>query len=239
MHVPLALGTQTGGSIIRPASYTGILGMKPTWGAISTEGQKVFSPIFDTTGFFARSVDDLQLLADAFRLRADGQPCPTAIRLRGSKFAVIRTAQWTHAQPGTVNAMEMAARLLRLSGAVVEEVDLPPEFDSLHLWHKQVMTTDGGITFYAEYCEGRAPLPGVLAGYVENKQRLSRRDMQEAMDKIARLRPLVDEILAEYAAAVTPSSLGEAPAGYNTGLPNFNTFWTVRASPCVFSECCA
>ena len=225
MHVPLALGTQTGGSIVRPASFNGVLGMKPTWGAISTEGQKIFSPIFDTIGFFARSADDLQLLADVFHLSDDNAPIP--FEIEGSRFAVLKTVQWKHAEHDTVEAMETIARLLRLHGATVEEIELPPAFDNLHLWHKQMMNTDGAVSFYNEYCTAKNLLPEMLVRYVEKKQGYSHKDGLVATDNIARLRPQIDEILSGYTAAITPSTRGEAPFGFKTGCPVFNSSWTV------------
>nr|ODN86714.1 hypothetical protein L203_03962 [Cryptococcus depauperatus CBS 7841] len=76
LHVPLSVGTQNGGSVIRPASFTGVFAMKPTFSAISVEGQKAFSPSFDSFGFFARGIEDLQLLADVFALQDDKSSPP-------------------------------------------------------------------------------------------------------------------------------------------------------------------
>ena len=225
MHVPLALGTQTGGSVIRPASFNGIFGMKPTWGAISTDGQKIFSPIFDTVGFFARSADDLQLLADVFRLPDDGTTIP--FQIEGSRFAVLKTVHWKQAEQDTVIAMDTIARLLRLHGATVEEVELPHDFENLHLWHKQTINTDGAVSFYREYTIAKELLPEMLVRYVEKEQGYSHSDKLSAMDNIARLRPRIDDILRGYTAAITPSTKGAASLGFKTGSPIFNSLWTV------------
>lgn len=225
MHVPLALGTQTGGSVIRPASFNGIFGMKPTWGAISTDGQKIFSPIFDTVGFFARSADDLQLLADVFRLTDDSATIP--YQIEGSRFAMLKTVHWKHAEQDTIIAMETIARLLRLHGATVEEVELPPDFENLHLWHKQTINTDGAVSFYREYTIAKELLPEMLVRYVEKEQGYSHNDKLSAMDNIAHLRPTIDDILRGYTAAITPSTRGAAPLGFKTGSPIFNSLWTV------------
>lgn len=104
--------------------------MKPTWGTISSEGCKLFSCIFDTVGFFARHVDDLKLMAGSFRIRDDSIPMP--INVKESRFGVIKTAQWEHAQSGTKEALARATCILREAGARVEEIELPSEFSNLH-----------------------------------------------------------------------------------------------------------
>jgi Asp-tRNA(Asn)/Glu-tRNA(Gln) amidotransferase A subunit family amidase len=165
------------------------------------------------------------LLADVYRLR-DDQP-PRAFEIQSSRFGVLKTVQWKHAQRGTIDAINTATRVLRLHGAIVEEIYLPSNFDNLPLWHKQIMNTDGAVIFYNEYCTNKDKLPGVLVRYVENQQGYTHKDRLDAMDNIARLRPEVDEILGRYTAVITPSTPGEAPEGQNTGSPVFNTFWTV------------
>ena len=225
MHVPIALGTQTGGSIIRPASFNGIYALKPTWGAISTEGQKVVSGIFDTIGFFARSVEDLQLMADVFQFRDDDVSRP--IEIAHSHFGILKTVQWKYAQPGTVESLKMAAQLLESQCASVDEITLPSDFDDLHLWHRQIMSTDLAVTHYSNYCTDKNKLPEAIIGHVENRKGYTHSAKLNAMDNIARLRPLMDDILSKCTAVLTPSAPGEAPTGENTGSPVFNTFWTV------------
>ncbi|POS71860.1 amidase [Diaporthe helianthi] len=117
-QVPISLGAQTGGSIIRPASFTGTFAMKPTHNSISTEGQKEFSPTFDTFGFFARSLEDLQLLAGVFALQDDKSP--KDIPLQNASVALINSPFWPRAGPGTVAAMSKAATILKNSGVKVD-----------------------------------------------------------------------------------------------------------------------
>ena len=219
MHVPIALGTQTGGSIVRPASFNGVFAMKPTWGAISTEGQK------DTIDFFARSVEDLQLMADIFQPRDDDVPRP--IEIANSHFGILKTVHWKYAQPGTFESLETAAQLLQSQRASVDEITLPSDFDDLHFWHRQTMSTDLAVTHYSNYCTDKDKLPEAIIGHVENRQGYTHSAKLNAMDNIARLRPMIDEILSQCTAVLAPSTPGEAPAGYNTGSPVFNTFWTV------------
>lgn len=228
MQVAVGLGTQTGGSVIRPSSFVGVYGMKPTWNAISPEGQKVFASLLDTFGFLARSVEDLQLLADVFALRDDEPDSP--IQLRHCKFAVIKTVVWPKAGPGTRAAMDLAVELLQHAGASVEEVMLSSEFDDLPLWQDQVLTGEGGVSFYREYYSSRQQLSEGLVELVEDK-RYSRKDFLRACDSIGALRPKIDDIANRYTAIITPSAIDEAPVGIGwTGSEAFNSIWTVKPS---------
>ncbi|KAH7310738.1 amidase signature domain-containing protein [Stachybotrys elegans] len=179
-------------------------------GSISAEGSKSFSPILDTVGFFAPSVEDLQLLADAFRIVADSIPRP--LSLQQSRFACIRTAQWGHANRDTVAALNAAVELLQQQGAEVVDVQLPTDFDDLHHWHRVLMQTNGAVTFYSDYISAGDQLDPLLRGYVENKGGWSHADRLEAMDGISKLRPLADSIIGAFTAVITPSAMGEAPA---------------------------
>ena len=228
-QAPVGLGSQTGGSIIRPGSFNGIYALKPTWNAISREGQKFYSPILDTIGFFARSVDDLERVADLFDLQDDDVAGNNFI-VKGAKFGVAKTAVWPQAGPGTKLALESAAQLLRSYGAEVEEVKLSSEFDRMPEWHNILMQGEGRATFLPEYRLAKDKLSHFLAGHVENVNKVSRAAQLEAYDGIAALRPKMDEIAKGYAAILTPSVLDEAPLGLqSTGSPAFNTMWTVSS----------
>ncbi|KAI0880049.1 glutamyl-tRNA amidotransferase subunit A [Annulohypoxylon maeteangense] len=230
-QAPIGLGTQTGGSTIRPGSFNGIYAFKPTWNSISREGLKVYSLILDTIGFFSRSVDDLQLLADVFELEDDVPP-HNDFSIKGSKFAVLKTMVWPQAGPGTVAALDAGAKLLRDHGADVEEIELPPEFEKLPEWHGIVLRSDGRPTFLPEYRVSKDKLAGVLVGHVENEYQISRAAQLEAFDGIASLRPKIDEIAGKYAAILTPSVVDEAPVGRETtGSPAFNAIWTALHTP--------
>ncbi|KAI2620539.1 glutamyl-tRNA amidotransferase subunit A [Hypoxylon sp. NC1633] len=231
-QAPIGLGTQTGGSTIRPGSFNGIYAFKPTWNAVSREGLKIYSLILDTIGFFARSVEDLQLLADVFALEDDA---PTSdFSVKGSRFAVMKTMVWPLAGPRTVAALDAGAKLLREHGAEVEEIELPSEFDLLPEWHRIVLHSDGRPTFLPEYRVAKDKLSPFLADHVENSCKISRALQLEAFDGIAALRPKIDEIAGRYAAILTPSVVGEAPVGLeSTGSPAFNAIWTALHTPVV------
>lgn len=235
MQAAIGLGTQTGGSTIRPGSFNGIFALKPTWNAINRDGQKIYSLILDTLGLYARSVADLELLADVFALVDDEQPQqPTAagagFSIKGAKFGIMKTMVWAdNVEPGTAAAMDKAAQLLRDQGAQVEDVELPDDLAALPDWHRVVLDRDGRTAYLPEYRVGKDVLHPQLVGHVENSQGYTHAAHLRAFDSIAAARPRVDALLAGYAAVVTPSVPGEAPLGIaKTGSAVFNCIWTVR-----------
>ncbi|KAE8449358.1 hypothetical protein EG329_008259 [Mollisiaceae sp. DMI_Dod_QoI] len=212
-QVPIALGTQTGGSTIRPGSFNGIYGFKPTWGAISREGLAQYSMTCDTLGLYARSVADLQLLASVFKL-ADDEPVPSSpFKIEGAKIAFVKTHVWPKAGPGTKQAWEKAKALLEGKGAKVEEVALPEEFQKIKDWHARVLAGEGRTSFLGNYLLAKDKMHTMLHGHVENSSKLSRKAQLEAYDGCAKLRPVWDEIAGNYDAVFTPSVVDEAPVG--------------------------
>ncbi|TDZ28580.1 Glutamyl-tRNA(Gln) amidotransferase subunit A [Colletotrichum spinosum] len=232
-QAPVALGTQTGGSTIRPASFNGIYALKPTWNAITREGQKIYSLILDTLGFFARSVEDLQLLADAFELRDDEAPSDE-FQVEGARIALLKTMVWPQAGPGTQAALGKAADLLRKHGVEVEEIDFAPELQGLPEWHATVLHSEGRSNFLPEYRASKDKLHEFLVGHVDNVNKIGKREYLDAFDNIAVARPKVDEWLARYDAVLVPSAVDEAPEGTgSTGSAAFNAPWTALHVPVV------
>lgn len=240
-QAPVALGTQTGGSVIRPACFNGVYGFKPTWGRISREGLKFFSVTYDTLGFFTRGVDDLILLADAFGLH-DDYSLPTAPSPRvqlpaalgsvaGLRIAIFRTMMWPHAGPGTREAVDRAAALVRAHGATVEDVELPASFDQLPAWYDVVLACEGGSSFLPEYRANRPHLANLLVDFAETSGGYTHRQYLEALDGIAALRPQMDALLAAHDAVLTPSAPDEAPLGSTTGSYLFCKIWSALHVP--------
>ncbi|KAF6825196.1 amidase [Colletotrichum plurivorum] len=229
----LGLGTQTGGSTIRPASFNGIYAIKPTWNSISREGQKIYSLILDTLGLFARSVEDLQLLVDVFDLQ-DDEPVPERFEVRGAKFALLKTMVWPQAGPGTKDAMAKAAELLKAHGAEVKEIEFGPEVADLPKWHATVLHSEGRVNFLPDYRTDKHRLHEFLVGHVDNVNKITRKAQVEAFDNIAIARPIVDRMLGRYDAVLVPSVVDEAPEGLgSTGSAAFNAPWTALHVPVV------
>ncbi|KAF5021976.1 hypothetical protein F66182_5986 [Fusarium sp. NRRL 66182] len=231
-QAPIALGTQTGGSMIRPASFNGIYGFKPTWNSVSREGQKIYALIYDTLGWYGRCVEDLVLLADVFALQDDQEEVPSFQGVKGARFAICKTVVWPLAGPGTQAALSRAAELLKSHGAIVEEIELPAEFDKLPEWYRIVLHTEGRTAFLPEYRVGRDQIGQVLIEHVENVDGFSRKTQLEAFDKMAALRPVFDKIASQYAAVITPSVPDEAPVGLeSTGSHIFCSMWSGLHTP--------
>jgi Asp-tRNA(Asn)/Glu-tRNA(Gln) amidotransferase A subunit family amidase len=156
-------------------------------------------------GFFARSVADLELLADAVRLEDDENPT-ASFSIQGAKFAVCKTYLWPEAGPGTTNALDLAVKLLRDQGASVEELELPGEFASVKKFHLQAFERDAQATFMNEYIRAKEDqLDPLLVKFVENSSRTSHREHLAALDNLAQLRPKMDIIASRYDAILTPS----------------------------------
>jgi Asp-tRNA(Asn)/Glu-tRNA(Gln) amidotransferase A subunit family amidase len=228
----IALGTQTGGSIIRPGSFNGVYAFKPTWNSITREGQKVFSLILDTFGVYARSVEDLELLADVFELRDDVQPFAESggqLSVKGAKLAFIKTVVWDdHVESGTETAMDKAVWLLRAHGADVDEIEFPDDLKELPKWHMVIFRTDGRTAFLPEYLAAKDQLHEQLHGHVENPHKHTHAEQLEAFDCMAAARPQADALLSKYDAILAPSVPGEAPLGLkSTGSAIFQSIWTV------------
>ena len=232
-QAPVALGTQTGGSMIRPGSFNGIYAFKPTWGSLSREGVKFSAVMYDTLGFFARSVYDLDILADVFAIHDDVPPS-LDFRIEGAKFALVRTWVWDQAGPGTRSAVGEAARLLRQHGATVDEVNLPEMFHNLKEWYWTVLNSEGRVTFLPEHRIGKEHLHQDLIDQVQNTHKISRKSQLEASDGIASLRPVIDSITERYDAIIAPSVPDVAPLGQGfTGDQVFNNMWTALHVPVI------
>ncbi|OBS25952.1 hypothetical protein FPOA_06485 [Fusarium poae] len=228
LQIPLSLGAQTGGSVIRPASFTGIFAMKPTFNAISVEGQKAFSPTFDTFGFFGRSVDDLELLADVLCLKDDEAPVNTP--LNEISVAIIKTPMWSAAGPGTVSAMEKTIAILRSNGINVEEVTFPAEVndaEELKRVQRLIILGEGQASFLREYRIDKAKLSNEIRDIVENTSNITNAAKTEATYKLCKMRDIIDSLVKRYTVVITPSAIDEAPLGLgDMGSATFNTLWT-------------
>lgn len=215
-QVPISLGTQTGGSTIRPGSFNGIYALKPTWGAISREGLAQYSMTCDTLGLYARSVEDLELLSQVFQL-ADDEPIPAEpFPIKGSKIAFCKTHVWAKAGPGTKAAWAKAQELLSAHGASVEEIDLPDDFGKIADWHEKVLAGEGRTSFLGNYLLAKDKMHETMTSHVENIKKFSRKAQLEAYDNCARLRPVWDDIANNYDAVITPSVVDEAPIGMDS-----------------------
>ena len=240
--VPLALGSQTNGSVIRPAAYCGVVGYKPTFGLIPRTGALRQSRPLDQVGVFARTVEDAALLAHALMvfderdpdmrsqaqprfLEAAGQTPPSRPRL-----AFVRTPFWDQADRG---ARDIFAEFAIQSGEA-EEVELPSSFAEAATIHRTIMEADFATSFAAEYARGKAMLTPTLRTMIERGQRTLAMDYRRAVEQVPGLVRDLEGIFARYDAILTPATTGEAPAGLaSTGNPIFCTIWTLCGVPAI------
>ena len=245
--VPLAVGTQTNGSVIRPASYCGVYGFKPSFARISRHGVLTQSPPLDTIGMFARSLDDLALIADVL-MRFDAQDeamtpvAPPAIGKvladevpANPHFAFVRTPVWDQVEAITKDGFrELIEEVNKHQHKTVDILDLPPAFDELHEDQRKVMEADLARNFADEYSRGKDELSAVLLEMIERGQRISDSEYDKAIEMKAEYDALLQEILDEYDAILTPATPGPAPAGIKaTGSPVMNTIWTFCGTPAL------
>jgi Asp-tRNA(Asn)/Glu-tRNA(Gln) amidotransferase A subunit family amidase len=228
--VPLALGTQTAGSIIRPASYCGAVGYKPTHGVFPIAGIKALSQTLDTLGGFARSVDDLALLRAVFAAtpatleRVEGPP----------RIGLCRTPQWPQAGIESQKALETAAQQLATAGAEVSDVDLPPDFAGLVAAQETIQVFEGVRCCAYELAQHREQLSPKLLELLEPGARLPYSAYTEAVALAEQCRRLLDGVFRSHDVLLVPSAPGEAPRGLDaTGDPLFNHMWTLLHVPAV------
>jgi Asp-tRNA(Asn)/Glu-tRNA(Gln) amidotransferase A subunit family amidase len=232
--VPLALGTQTAGSIIRPAAFTGIFGFKPTHGLVGLDGVKVIAPSLDTVGWFARDADDLRLLAEVFRLpRVDAIAPRTDVV--GLRIGVCRTPHWDMADRSARDTLIGAAARLALAGALIEEFEPDDAFARLTDFKDTVMFAEGRVALYPDYLRHRDTLAAEFRDCVENVRSITTEQLRAAHDGIAGLRVAFDRACGcRFDALLTLAAPGEAPRGLEaTGDPIFNGLWTALHVPCI------
>lgn len=232
-QVPMAFGTQTGGSHIRPAAFNGIYGLKPTHGAVPWPGARHFSPALDTIGWYGRCPQDLRLGAEAFRIPGIGDAVAPAVA--GLKIGFAKTHNWPKAEAGAVLAFDLAMARLAAAGARVFDLDLPPLCAEMNEMQRIVMLGEGKAQFLPEYLEEPERLHADFAERVQNKAGITGRMLAGAHDKAALCRIAFDAIFgADLDVIVTPSAPGEAPVGlHTTGDAVMNSMWTLLHVPCL------
>jgi len=245
--VSLSVGTQTNGSVIRPAAYCGVYGYKPSFGRISRHGVLEQSPPLDTIGVFARDLADLALIADVL-MRYDAQdsamipiapPCIAGIMAQevpvNPHFAFIRSPVWEQVEPVTKDAFrELIEATNEAQPKTIDIVDMPASFAALHEDHRKVMEGDLARSFAAEYQRGKTQLSDVLRDMIERGQQVSDTDYQQALAHMSDYNDFLGEVFEDYDAILTPATPGPAPAGIDaTGSPVMNTIWTFCGTPAI------
>jgi Asp-tRNA(Asn)/Glu-tRNA(Gln) amidotransferase A subunit family amidase len=241
--VPLAIGTQTGGSVIRPASYCGVVGFKPTFGLIPRNGILRTSRHLDTVGVFARTVEDAALLTDALvgHDPADPDTRPAAApRLLDTaltdppvtpQLAMVRPPAWADVEPATAEGF---AELLEVLGHRCDAFELPPLFAEGAVAHRRVMLAEIAHNLRPYYDRGAARLAPETRQAIEEGRSISAADYLGALEWREVLYAGLEEIFDRYDAIVTPATAGEAPRGLaSTGSAAFNVLWSMTGVPAL------
>jgi Asp-tRNA(Asn)/Glu-tRNA(Gln) amidotransferase A subunit family amidase len=240
--VPLALGTQTNGSVIRPASFCGVYGFKPTHGWVPRHGMLRQSRALDCVGVFARTLEDIALITEQIVGHDERDP-DTRARARpplqrtlaeepplAPRFAFVRTPMWERADTGTHAAF---AELVDVLGAQCEEVSLPESLKDVWEWHRTVMESEMAANLELEWERGRDQLSAALRAQLERGRAISALDYQRALARVAPLNRGFDELFERFDAILTPSAPGTAPTPETTGDPVFCTPWSLAGMPAL------
>jgi len=227
---PIATGSQTGGSVIRPAAYCGVAGFKPSYRLLPTPGIKHFSVYLDTAGLFAASVADVAYAAAAITgraLRVD-QDTPAAPRI-----GLARTHVWGEASAAMQGAVENAAKAAAAAGARVSEPAWPPLLRDAFMAHPTIQDYEAYRTLAFEYDRHRDALSPILRGMLDKAAAITADDYDAARRTVKRARQALADLMADIDVLLTPSAPSAAPGPETTGPAIFNRLWTLMGTPCV------
>jgi len=228
--VPVAFGTQTGGSVLRPASYCGVFGFKPTFGAFNRKGVFPAAESLDTIGLVTRSLEDIELITAVLQLRA---PSPPQSRARVPRVGLCRTPLWKSAQLETVAAVEDAAARLAQSGASIKDVTLPDEFSGLRNAARETINNyERAAALAQEWTESRALISERLRKRIELGRAMPHQDYVAALRLGEVCRAQLAAVFEGIDVLLAPCVNGEAPRGLDdTGDPGFQAIWSILHVP--------
>ncbi len=230
--VPLAIGTQTGGSVIRPAAYCGVVGFKPSFGMFPPAGMHPNTETLDTVGIMARSVADIALFRAAMMAIPYEKP---AMPERGPRLALCRTPHWDKAQPEGKAALEDAARRLAAAGAEIVEAELPNACGGVSDIQNRHSFFEAPRNHAPERLRHEALLSLALReGRIAGGKKLTLDEFRQAWREADRMRATANEWAGGFDAVLTLPAPGQAPKTLaSTGDAIFNGLWTLLHMPCL------
>jgi len=234
--VPLALGTQTAGSLTRPAAYCGVVAFKPSFGGINRAGAKPLSDTLDTVGTLARTVPDAALLAAALSGRHDWRVDATqTLSSRPLRVGLCLTYEWPHALAETQVAMQQAAASINASHhMVLRDVQLPVDYQQLAQAQTHIQLAEQAQCLAHERLQHTTRLSPRLQGILQSGVAVTAAQYDQAQALLARCRMQLTEVFDGVDVLLTPSAPGTAPFGLdNTGDPVFCRIWTALHTPTV------
>lgn len=227
-QVPLGFGTQTAGSLIRPAAFCGVFALKPTHGLTYPSGILRLQPYFDTLGYMARSVEDLQAVFGVMTGSNYTLDWPSD---RRPKIGLCRTHQWEHALPESRLVLEECANQLRTRGCVVMEFELPESFREIPAIHRIMLNKGLAESLGADYRRAGEQMSPRLRAMIEDGLRTPDGTYRGQRVAAEGYRESANAILGDFDALICPSTPGEAPPGMATGDPVFQIVWTLLGVP--------
>jgi Asp-tRNA(Asn)/Glu-tRNA(Gln) amidotransferase A subunit family amidase len=229
--LPITVGTQTGGSIIRPAAYCGVAGFKPSFKLLPMAGGKLLAWSLDTGGLFAASTADVAFAAAAITgrdLRVD------RVQPAAPRVALMRTHVWAEASDAMQTAVEHAARVADRAGARMEEVRLPPIFEDAFRAHGTIQDYEAYRALAFEYDYHRDKIGPKLRAMLDEASKISADDYDSARRTARRARQALADLMTDTDVLITPSAAGAAPKTLrSTGVTTFNRLWTLMGAPCI------
>jgi Asp-tRNA(Asn)/Glu-tRNA(Gln) amidotransferase A subunit family amidase len=229
--VPLALGTQTGGSVLRPAAYCGIVGYKPTFGLVNRQGVKAAAESLDTIGLMARTVEDIEL---SMRVLTNSSPVSWLVQGGPIRIGLCRTDAWATAEKTTQEALEDAAQRLATAGCGVSEVELPPQYGDLVVTREVINDFERAHGMAYEWRVHREEISEGLAKSIRNGWAMPRERYTDALARVDACRNRLGQIFADVDVLLTPAAQGEAPLGLGyTGDHRLQSIWTQLRTPAI------
>jgi Asp-tRNA(Asn)/Glu-tRNA(Gln) amidotransferase A subunit family amidase len=227
--VPAALGSQTAGSVIRPASFCGTVGWKPTFGTYDLRGVHPLAPSLDTLGFLVRQVADVPWIGAA--LSGARGPAPIAELPRAPRLGLCRTDQWEKAEPATRRLVEQAAARLERAGSEVRELEA---FAGLADTQAVIMSAEAAVSLRAEREQHDEQLSEQFRSFLLEGEHCPPQRLREARERAENGRHEAPRVFAEVDALITLAAAGEALLGLaSTGDPAFCRVWTLLGCPCI------
>jgi len=228
--IPLAVGTQTGGSVIRPASFCGVAAIKPSYRLLPTVGVKCFSWTLDTVGLFAAGVEDVAIALSAITKRSE----LLALAMASPRIGVVTQDFAGSPEAAGAEALQVAARAAAKAGASVRELKMPEIVAEAWRIHPIIQDFEAHQSFAWEYRENYAAMPPLLRGRLDESRDYTPAQYDAARTVTSKARAALSGIFAEVDVLLALSAPGAAPKGLaSTGDPRFNRLWTLMGTPCV------
>ena len=229
--VPLAYGTQTVGSTIRPAAYCGVVGYKPSYGMLSRSGMKMGAESLDTVGLIARSVDDIALFAAACAIRPE---LAHVTMIEKPRLGVCLSPNWNHMSREGAQHFERIVERLEKAGARMIDAELPEFFAKLDDTAARILTYEMARGLAHEAAHHRDRIHPMLRARIEDRAASETAEYLRALEYAADCRRRLAEHANDLHAIITPSATGEAPLGLeSTGNTAMNRLWTLLHGPCI------